>query len=190
MPRIETNTGARAFSSCTPCLWNNLPLSVRSATSVATFRRRLETYLFDLVSPPPVDTGVANGLLCYEIAWTTSHLNNNLAVAHWGWLRRGYWRYRNLIDWLIDSKDAATASHRLYHLNFFYQNTSRWSFACMTSSGAISSGWLRFWGLMAISQCTLFWENLHGFEQIFKQDTFSSIHVGIPHYSQVTVTHT
>ena len=38
VPRIKTNTGARAFSSCAPSLWNNLPLSVRSATSVATFR--------------------------------------------------------------------------------------------------------------------------------------------------------
>ena len=50
VPRIRTNTGARAFSSCAPSLWNNLPLSVRSATSVATFRRRLKTYLFDLAS--------------------------------------------------------------------------------------------------------------------------------------------
>ena len=51
-PRIKTNTGARAFSSCAPSLWNNLPLSVRSATSVATFRRRLKTYLFDLAFFP------------------------------------------------------------------------------------------------------------------------------------------
>ena len=43
IPRIKTNTGVRAFSSCTPSLWNNLLLSVRSATSVATFRRRLKT---------------------------------------------------------------------------------------------------------------------------------------------------
>ena len=50
--RIKTNTGARAFSSCAPSLWNNLLLSVRSATSVATFRRRLKTYLFDLAFPP------------------------------------------------------------------------------------------------------------------------------------------
>ena len=49
--RIKTNTGARAFSSCAPSLWNNLPLSVRSATSVATFGRRLKTYLFDLAFP-------------------------------------------------------------------------------------------------------------------------------------------
>ena len=52
IPRIKTNTGARAFSSCAPSLWNNLPLSVRSATSFATFTRRLKTYLFNLAFPP------------------------------------------------------------------------------------------------------------------------------------------
>ena len=51
VPRIKTNTGARAFSSCAPSVWNYLPLSVRSATSVATFRRRLKTYLFNLALP-------------------------------------------------------------------------------------------------------------------------------------------
>ena len=51
IPRIRTNTGARAFSSCAHSLSNNLPLSVRSATSVATFRRRLKTYLFNLAFP-------------------------------------------------------------------------------------------------------------------------------------------
>ena len=50
--RIKTNTGERAFRSCAPSLWNNLPLSVRSATSVATFRRCLKTYLFNLAFPP------------------------------------------------------------------------------------------------------------------------------------------
>ena len=52
VPRFRTNTGTRAFSSCAPSLWNNLPLAVHSATLVATFRRRLKTYLFDLASPP------------------------------------------------------------------------------------------------------------------------------------------
>ena len=51
IPRIRTNTGIRAFSSCAPSLWNNLLLSVRSATSVATFRRCLKTYLFYLAFP-------------------------------------------------------------------------------------------------------------------------------------------
>ena len=49
VPRIKTETGARAFSSCAHSPWNNFPLFVRSAT----FRRRLKTYLFDLASPPP-----------------------------------------------------------------------------------------------------------------------------------------
>ena len=52
IPRIKTNTGTRAFSSCAFSLWNSLPLSVHSATSVATFRRRLKTYLFDLAFLP------------------------------------------------------------------------------------------------------------------------------------------
>ena len=62
IPRIKTNTGSRAFRSCAPSLWNNLLLSVRSATLVETFRRRLKTYLFD-VAFPPLDTGVPNCLL-------------------------------------------------------------------------------------------------------------------------------
>ena len=51
IPRIKTNTGARAFSPCAPSLWNSFSLSVRSATSIATFKRRLKTYLFDLDFP-------------------------------------------------------------------------------------------------------------------------------------------
>ena len=52
VPRVKTNTGARAFHSCAPSLWNNLPLSVRSASSVATFKKYLKTHLFDLAFPP------------------------------------------------------------------------------------------------------------------------------------------
>ena len=51
VPRIKTITGVRVFSSCTPSLWNNLPPSVHSATSVANFKRHLKTYLFDLAFP-------------------------------------------------------------------------------------------------------------------------------------------
>ena len=40
IPRSKTNTGARAFSSCAPSLWNNRPLSVLSATSVASVVRK------------------------------------------------------------------------------------------------------------------------------------------------------
>ena len=41
VPREESNTGGRAFQSCTPSLWNNLPLSVRSATNSAIWLMRI-----------------------------------------------------------------------------------------------------------------------------------------------------
>ena len=52
VPRVKTNTGARAFHSCASSLWNNLPLSVRSTISVATFKKHLKTHFFDLAFPP------------------------------------------------------------------------------------------------------------------------------------------
>ena len=52
VPRVKTNTGARAFHSCGPSLWNNPTLSVHSAISVATFKKHLKTHLFDLAFPP------------------------------------------------------------------------------------------------------------------------------------------
>ena len=42
VPRVKTNTGARVSHSCAPSLWNNLPLSVRSASSLATFKKCLK----------------------------------------------------------------------------------------------------------------------------------------------------
>ena len=45
VPRFKTNTGARAFHSCAPSLWNNLLLSVRSAISVATFLRNIRRHI-------------------------------------------------------------------------------------------------------------------------------------------------
>ena len=41
-----------SFAFSAPLLWNNLPLSVRSAPSLATFRNRLKAHLFDLAYPP------------------------------------------------------------------------------------------------------------------------------------------
>ena len=38
VPRVKTITGARAFHSCAPSLWNNLLLSVRSAISAIPSR--------------------------------------------------------------------------------------------------------------------------------------------------------
>ena len=47
-PMFRTkNYGGRAFSSCATALWNSLPLDVRRAPSVATFKVRLKTFLFN-----------------------------------------------------------------------------------------------------------------------------------------------
>ena len=52
VPRVKASTGTRAFHPCAPSLWKNLPLSVRSAISVATFKKHLKTHLFDLAFSP------------------------------------------------------------------------------------------------------------------------------------------
>ena len=46
VPRTRTNTGARAFSSCGPSLWSNLPLSVHSATFRRSLKRTFSTWPF------------------------------------------------------------------------------------------------------------------------------------------------
>ncbi len=46
VPRTATRIGERAFSSAAPRLWNSLPLSIRSASSLDTFKSRLKTHLF------------------------------------------------------------------------------------------------------------------------------------------------
>ena len=52
IPRVKTNMGKRAFSSCAPVLWNNLPHPLRSIKSVATFQKHLKTHLFGVAYPP------------------------------------------------------------------------------------------------------------------------------------------
>ena len=52
VPRTNTEIGKRAFSVAGPKLWNSLPLSVRTANSLSTFKSRLKTHLFLLDFPP------------------------------------------------------------------------------------------------------------------------------------------
>ena len=52
VPRDKAITGARAFHSCTPSLWNNLSLPVYSAISVVNSKKRLKKHLFDLAFTP------------------------------------------------------------------------------------------------------------------------------------------
>ena len=44
--RTETY-GGRAFSSCAPRLWNQLPPALRSNMPIDVFKKQLKTFLFD-----------------------------------------------------------------------------------------------------------------------------------------------
>ncbi|CDQ76822.1 unnamed protein product [Oncorhynchus mykiss] len=47
VPRIsKQKAGGRAFSNRAPFLWNGLPVHVRDADSVSTFKSLLKTHLF------------------------------------------------------------------------------------------------------------------------------------------------
>ena len=45
-PGTITGWGSRAFSKAGPGLWNRLPLPIRTASSLGSFRRMLKTHLF------------------------------------------------------------------------------------------------------------------------------------------------
>jgi len=48
VPRTRTKFGDRAFSVASPTVWNSLPESVRSAETLASFKRKLKTYLINI----------------------------------------------------------------------------------------------------------------------------------------------
>jgi len=48
VPRTITKFVDRAFSVAGPTVWNSLPESVRSAETLASFKRKLKTYLFNI----------------------------------------------------------------------------------------------------------------------------------------------
>ena len=50
VPKVsKSRVGARAFSYQAPLLWNHLPLSVREADTICTFKSRLKTFLYEPV---------------------------------------------------------------------------------------------------------------------------------------------
>jgi len=48
VPRTSTTTAARAFRVTAPRIWNSLPETIRSATSVSQFTRHLKSHLFSV----------------------------------------------------------------------------------------------------------------------------------------------
>ena len=45
-PSTRTTIGARAFSSAAPRVWNAIPLGIRQAPTLTTFKHHLKTHLF------------------------------------------------------------------------------------------------------------------------------------------------
>ena len=103
VPRVKANTGTRTFHSCASSLCSNLQLSVISAVLVATFKNTYHDSCLWL-GLSPTNTSMPDGLLMLQklflrfYCWTPIWL-----PGHWVWLCWGYWRYRKVIDWLIDS---------------------------------------------------------------------------------------
>ena len=71
---VKTNPAKSARSL--EVIFDNLSLSVLSASSVATFKKHLKTHLFWL-GLSPIDTGMPNGLLMIRNCFL------DFAVAHW-----------------------------------------------------------------------------------------------------------
>ena len=52
IPRTKLNLGKRAFSVAAPIIWNELPTTLKSCESLASFRKNLKTYLYKIAFPP------------------------------------------------------------------------------------------------------------------------------------------
>ena len=51
VPKTKLNLGKRAFSVAAPRVWNELPITLKTSETIAIFRKKLKTYLFQLAFP-------------------------------------------------------------------------------------------------------------------------------------------
>ena len=97
---MQPNTGAEAFCSCAPSLCNNLPLSVHSATSIASFKKIFQdTSLW--LGLFPIDTSMLYGLLLLLTASWISLLNTKFTAAALSLASPGILVLQKF-DWLIE----------------------------------------------------------------------------------------
>ena len=52
IPRTKLNLGKPAFSVAATIIWNEVPTTLKSCESLASFRKNLKTYLFKIAFPP------------------------------------------------------------------------------------------------------------------------------------------
>ena len=52
VPKTKLNLGKRAFSVAAPRIWNELPITLKTSETIAIFRKKLKTYLFQIAFLP------------------------------------------------------------------------------------------------------------------------------------------
>ena len=57
VPRFRTKWGSRDFAVAALSTWNSLPVNLRTASTVTSFKKMLKTLLFDSAPPPPPEFG-------------------------------------------------------------------------------------------------------------------------------------
>ena len=53
VPRFQTKWGSSAFADAAPSTWNSLPVNLRTASTVTSFKKNAEDFSFRFGSPPP-----------------------------------------------------------------------------------------------------------------------------------------
>ena len=48
VPKIFTKSGEKMFAHAGPTLWNSLPISIKTASTIASFKRLLKTFYFKI----------------------------------------------------------------------------------------------------------------------------------------------
>ena len=67
VPRFRTKWGSRAFAVADPSTWNSLPVNLRTASTVTSFKKMLKTFLFDSAFPPLIPRRFGAQLTTYAL---------------------------------------------------------------------------------------------------------------------------
>jgi hypothetical protein len=75
VPNIKLDRyGGRSFSRAVPVLWNELPLSVTSATDLKSFKTSLKTHLFRVAYPSWRIFICVGDCTCCSVIWSVPRL--------------------------------------------------------------------------------------------------------------------
>ena len=74
MPKARRKLGCHSFAVAAPKLWNELPVNIRTTTSIVSFRSSLKTYLFNF-------------------SHCKAQLNNCINLILWRYINKNYYYY-------------------------------------------------------------------------------------------------